>query len=71
MDIKMPGMDGLEVLSQIKRKQPDCFVIMLSAKDDEKTKKDAMLGGAAHFLSKPVKLAELLRLVEYAPAGNA
>jgi CheY-like chemotaxis protein len=52
-DINMPGMDGLELLREIKQRQPELSVVMLTAYGDERRRRAADYG-AAEFLTKPV-----------------
>jgi CheY-like chemotaxis protein len=67
-DINMPGMDGLELLGEIKRRRPELPVLMVTAYgDDERMRRAAALGAAA-FLAKPVDFDELKRrLADLAP----
>jgi CheY-like chemotaxis protein len=53
-DINMPGMDGLELLHEIKRLRPDLPVMMVTAYGDEERRRRAKEYGAADFLTKPV-----------------
>jgi len=53
-DINMPGMDGLALLREIKKRQPDLPVIMLTAYDDDERRRRAAASGAADFVTKPV-----------------
>lgn len=68
LDIHMPGMNGLEVLHQLKQKYPECTVIMLTGvADPESSIESAALGmGAAIFLKKPCPLVEVERAIEQA-----
>ena len=52
-DIKMPGMDGIEVLSRIKHDFPDIMVIMITGFSTVETAIEAMKNGAYDFISKP------------------
>lgn len=58
LDIKMPRMDGLEVLKEIKNKGIQCHVIMLSSFDDFDYVREAMKNGAIDYLHKPRMNAE-------------
>ncbi len=62
LDIKMPGMDGIEVLEAIRSKQQykDLPVMMMSAVDDLRTIKKCLNMGAVDYLSKPfdIKLVQ-------------
>jgi len=52
-DLRMPGMDGLELLQQVRRTRPSLPVIVLSAYGTVPTAVDAMKAGATDFLLKP------------------
>jgi len=54
-DIKMPGMDGIEVLKQIKGLNPDAEVIMITGHGDMDLAIDALKLDASDFLNKPIK----------------
>jgi len=61
LDIKMPGgMDGIEVLREIKKIQPLTEVILLTGHASVETSIEGMKSGAFDYLIKPVKFAELL-----------
>ena len=61
LDIKMPGgMDGIEVLREMKRVQPLAEVILLTGHASVETSIEGMKLGAFDYLLKPVKLEELL-----------
>jgi CheY-like chemotaxis protein len=53
-DINMPGMDGLALLREIKKRWPELPVMMLTAYDDEERRRRAADSGAADFVTKPV-----------------
>jgi CheY-like chemotaxis protein len=65
-DINMPGMDGLQLLGEIKQRFPDLPVMMVTAYGDDERRRQAEEAGAFQFLSKPVDFdllkAELRRL---------
>ncbi|HEV2100053.1 MAG TPA: response regulator [Stellaceae bacterium] len=58
-DINMPGMDGLALLREIKRRRPELAVVMVTAYGDEERMRTAKELGAAAFLAKPVDFAQL------------
>ena len=58
-DINMPGMDGLELLSELRRLRPELPVLMLTAYGDDERRYRADELGAADFLSKPVDFDQL------------
>lgn len=59
LDYNMPGLNGLETLSEIKRQYPDVAVIMMSSKRDEELAGRARGIGAAAFLWKPFYPADI------------
>ena len=58
-DINMPGMDGLALLREIKRRRPELAVVMVTAYGDEERMRTAKELGAAAFLAKPVDFDQL------------
>lgn len=59
LDIKMPGMDGLEVLGKIKAEYPETEVIMMTGYGTIDSAVEAMRVGAYHYLTKPCNPKEL------------
>jgi two-component system response regulator AtoC len=59
-DLKMPGMDGLELLKTIKGTRPEVMVILMTAYGSIETAVEAMRIGANDYITKPVDLNELL-----------
>ncbi len=64
LDVRMPGMSGLEVLEQVKRDRPQLPVILLTAYIDVRDAVNAMKQGALDYLEKPVDLDELIAAVD-------
>jgi DNA-binding NtrC family response regulator len=58
-DMKMPGMDGLELLKTIKGTWPDMMVILITAYGSVETAVEAMKMGANDYITKPIDLNEL------------
>ena len=71
VDIKMPGMDGLEFLAKLKEKQPDASVIMITAHGSIQTAVEAMKRGASDYLCKPFDPDELSLLMERVLSNKA
>jgi CheY-like chemotaxis protein len=70
-DINMPGMDGLQLLGEIKQRRPDLPVMMVTAYGDDERRHRARELGAFEFISKPVDfdfLKEQLRQLPTEPA---
>lgn len=65
-DIKMPGMDGIEVLEMLQALDPDVPVIMISGHGTIETAVDALKRGAYDYISKPPDLNRLLVAVRNA-----
>lgn len=60
LDLKMPGMDGFDVLKELKTKNIESKVIVLTAYADVKSAIDSAKLGANDFISKPYDFDELL-----------
>ena len=59
-DLKMPGMDGLELLKTIKGTRPEVMVILMTAYGSIETAVEAIKIGANDYITKPIYLNELL-----------
>jgi DNA-binding NtrC family response regulator len=59
LDIRLPDMDGLEVLSKIREKNKNAHIIIMTAYDDMKTTVEAIKLGAFEYLVKPLDYVEL------------
>ncbi len=66
LDFNLPGMDGLEALGRIRRKDPDAVVVMMTGHGNEQIAVEAMKGGAYDYLTKPVALGKLKLVLERA-----
>lgn len=66
LDVKMPGMDGIETLHHIKKEHPEIEVIMLTGHATTQDGVDGIKTGAFDYLSKPIELEHLLGKVRQA-----
>lgn len=65
-DLKMPGLDGFELLKVVKDEYPEIAIIIMTAYGDTYTVKDALLLGADEYITKPFKSFEISLIVERA-----
>ena len=63
-DLKMPGIDGLSLLKQIREKYSSTFVIVMTAYGSIATAVDAMKHGAFDYIEKPLVLAKIKKAIE-------
>lgn len=61
LDIRMPGLDGMDVLKTIKSRWPECEVVIITGYPDLNTAKEAVRLGAYDYIAKPVPPSELLK----------
>ena len=64
LDIMLPGMDGIQLCGEIRKKDSQMGVIMLSAKSQERDKVTALSTGADDYITKPFGVQELVARVE-------
>jgi DNA-binding NtrC family response regulator len=64
LDYKMPGMDGMEVLQQIKAINPQIDIVIITAYGTIETAVEALKAGAIDYITKPIEFDELLLLVD-------
>jgi len=69
-DVNMPGMDGHQLLAQLRRQQPQLPVLLMTAHAAVERAVEAMRQGAADYLVKPFEPKALLSLVERHTAGR-
>ena len=60
LDIRMPEMDGIEVLRRIKERWPECEVVIITGYPSIETAKEAVRLGAYNYLAKPVGPQEVV-----------
>jgi len=70
LDVKLPDMNGLDLLKQIKSENKKVSVIVMTAFDDMKTTVDAIKSGAFEYLVKPLDYLELDLTIEKALQMN-
>lgn len=68
-DINMPGMDGLQLLGEIKQRRPDLPVMMVTAYSDDERRQRVTALGAAQFLPKPVDFDALKAQLRQPPSA--
>jgi DNA-binding NtrC family response regulator len=66
LDYRLPDSDGLGVLKELRRREPDTLVILLTAYSSVDTAVEVMKEGAYHYATKPFNLDEIALLVEKA-----
>jgi two-component system OmpR family response regulator len=66
LDVKMPGMDGLEVLRQVKQMKPLIEVIILTGHASIESGIEGMKLGAFDYLMKPINIDELMAKMRFA-----
>jgi CheY-like chemotaxis protein len=70
-DINMPGMDGLQLLGEIKQRRPDLPVMMVTAYGDDERRHRVRELGAFEFISKPVGFDFLKKQLRQLPTEPA
>ena len=60
LDVRMPGLDGPHMLTELRRRGATVAVLFLSAVDDPRIREEVLAGGAAGWLTKPVEGEVLL-----------
>ena len=68
LDVKMPGIDGLELMAQIKEKHPDLPVIMFTGHGSMASARKGIIRGATDYLMKPVDIENLIKKIRDAAA---
>ena len=63
LDLKMPGLSGIEVLKQIKKSNADIEVIVVSAYGDPQNHQEAVYHGAGDFVAKPFNAPDLINSI--------
>ena len=71
MDVRMPGIDGIQACRALRESQPDTRVVMLTSFSDEEAVYSSIMAGAGGFLLKNTRRADLLTAVRAAAAGES
>jgi DNA-binding NtrC family response regulator len=66
LDLRMPGIDGMEVLRKVRASNPDVRIVILTGHGTDATEEEAKKLGAFHYHKKPVEIDELLGTVKKA-----
>jgi len=66
LDIKMPGLDGIDVLKKLRRDQKNVGVVVITASNQEKTEEEAKSLGIIDYLKKPLDIYEIDRITSQA-----
>lgn len=70
LDVKMPGLGGLEVIRRIKEARPALEVILLTGHGSPASAEEGLQAGAYEYLMKPVKIEELVRVLRSAGSSR-
>ncbi len=70
LDLRMPGMDGMEVLARVKEAHPQVEVIVLTGFGSEEDEHEARRLGAFDYLRKPVDIGDLMSTIRRAARGK-
>lgn len=71
MDIKLPGMSGVECVARLAQDLPETQVIMITVYDDSDSVFESLSAGASGYLLKPVQPAQLVDAIEEVRGGGA
>ncbi len=70
LDLMMPGLNGLEVIRQVRRRAPDTRIVVLSMHADESYVVEALRNGASAYVLKSASAAEVVKAAREAMAGR-
>jgi two-component system response regulator (stage 0 sporulation protein F) len=62
LDIKMPGLDGMDILKRLQKDQKNVWVVIITAMSQEETEKEAKSLGVIDYLKKPLDILEVERI---------
>ena len=64
LDIRMPKMNGIDVLKKVRQEHPEIVVIMTTAVVSEESREECLKAGAAEYLIKPIDFKSLLETIK-------
>ena len=64
LDLKLPGMSGIDVLKEVKSNRPETAIIVVTSAGDAKTAVEAMKSGAVDYITKPFELEKINSSIE-------
>jgi two-component system response regulator HydG len=64
LDIRMPKMNGIDVLKKVKQEHPEIVVLMTTAVVSEESREECLKAGAAEYLIKPIDFKTLLETIK-------
>lgn len=64
-DIRMPYMDGLELIAKIREIQPECRIVILTGYGEFEYAQTAIRFGVSDFLLKPIDISDLCRILRH------
>lgn len=70
LDLKMPGIDGLDVIREVRQKHPDLHVVLISGHGSAEDAEEGLRLGARRYLLKPIDTGELLEILQDVVAGD-
>jgi len=70
LDVKMPGISGLELIVEIKRRHPHLPVILFTGHGSAQDAEKGIQEGAFDYLTKPIDIDELIETIRKAAAGR-
>jgi FixJ family two-component response regulator len=71
VDVRMPGISGLELQSRLKSSEAGVPIIFVSAHDDKEYRRQAFEAGAIEFFRKPFEASALVTAIQTALSGHA
>lgn len=63
-DLRLPDISGLDLLSLLRRREPSCFIIVITAHGTPEIAAESLRRGAFHCLCKPFQPADILTLID-------